>query len=48
MDKDDYSERCFYDPIKNIWIIPEDWIEESDDDWQVDPDGIGDLEDAMG
>lgn len=49
-----YPEECFYDPNKDIYIIPEEWLLDErtwkycGTDWQEDPDGIGDLEDAMG
>lgn len=26
MDYGSYSEECFFDPQKNVWFIPEDWI----------------------
>lgn len=27
MFRPDYLERCYFDPIKNAWFIPEDWEE---------------------
>ena len=44
MNNIDYPEKCYFDPEKNVWFIPEDW--EPND---LGLDGvIGDLEDAMG
>lgn len=25
MGREDYPERCFYDPVANVWLIPEEW-----------------------
>lgn len=57
MERPDYPINCYYDPQKNVWFIPENWIdpycdlseeelrEEFESNWWGD---IGDLEDAMG
>lgn len=28
----DYSEKSYFDPIKNTWLIPEDWLDEELDE----------------
>lgn len=28
MDNPDYPEKCYFDPNKNVWFIPETWDEE--------------------
>ena len=25
MDNPDYPEKCYFDPDKNVWFIPEEW-----------------------
>lgn len=40
MNNIDYPEKCYFDPEKNVWFIPEDW--------GPNDLGLGDLEDAMG
>ena len=39
-----YPYDCYFDPIENVWFIPEDW---EPDDLGLSGE-IGDLEDAMG
>lgn len=39
-----YPDDCYFDPIENVWFIPEDW---EPDDLGLSGE-IGDLEDAMG
>ncbi len=58
MNNPEYPEKCYFDPDKNIWLIPEDWEPDDlgfwciPDTWESDDLGldgnIGDLEDAMG
>lgn len=49
MNNPKYPEDCYYDPIEGVWFIPEDWESWAAEYWnQDDPDGIGDLEDALG
>ena len=47
-----YHEECYFDPSKDAWFIPVEWIdeidEEDEEDWMIDGPSIGDLEDAMG
>ena len=53
MDNPDYPEKCYFDPDKNVWLIPENWesdyresyYDDTEEYWGGD---IGDLEDAMG
>lgn len=47
MMRQDFSEESYFDPRKNVWFVPEVWEEELNEQFE-DPDGIGDLEDAMG
>lgn len=28
MNNPDYAEDCYYDPQKDVWLIPEDWKED--------------------
>jgi hypothetical protein len=28
MDNPDYPEKCYFDPNKNVWFVPETWDEE--------------------
>ena len=42
-----WKEQHYYDPTKDIWFIPEDWLEWSDNDYYEGGE-IGDLEDALG
>ena len=44
MDNPDYPEECYYDPVENVWFIPENW---EPDNLKLGGD-IGDLDDAMG
>ena len=58
MERPDYPEECYFDPVKNVWLIPETWIdpyadlsdeelkEEFEEQWYGCD--IGDLDDAMG
>lgn len=25
MDNPDYPEKCYFDPVKNVWFVPENW-----------------------
>ena len=47
MNRPDWKEGHYYDSSNDAWFIPETWEEELDEQFE-DPDGIGDLEDAMG
>lgn len=49
MEHEDYKEECYFDSTKNVWFIPEDWLETYSywDDTESWGD-IGDLDDAMG
>ncbi len=44
MDNPEYPEECYYDPVENVWFIPENW---EPDNLGLSGD-IGDLDDAMG
>ena len=58
MERPDYPEECYIDPVKNVWLIPETWIdpyaglsdeelkEEFEEQWYGCD--IGDLDDALG
>ncbi len=45
MDRPDYNENVYFDSRKNIWFIPEEWEDYSEEKYQGE---IGDLEDAYG
>ena len=49
MEREDFEDESYYDPIGNVWFVPEDW-EDIDANWEDPESGgdIGDLEDAMG
>lgn len=48
MERPDYQEKVLFDPVKNLWAIPQEWTlpesYEEENDWGE----IGDLEDALG
>lgn len=44
MNNPNYPDDCYFDPVENVWFIPEDW---EPDDLGLGGD-IGDLDDAMG
>jgi len=44
MNNPDYPDKCYFDPDKNVWFIPEDW---EPDNLELGGD-IGDLDDALG
>lgn len=48
MDNLSYSEESYFDPSKNCWFIPEDWLEWEENSEEFFGGDIGDLEDAMG
>ena len=48
MTNPNWNEECYFDPIKNVWFIPEWWETENELEDEFSGGDIGDLEDAMG
>ena len=48
MECEGYPNDCYFDPIKNVWLIPEWWETEKELEDEFSGGDIGDLEDAMG
>lgn len=44
MNNPNYPDDCYFDPVENVWFIPEDW---EPDNLGLGGD-IGDLDDALG
>lgn len=44
MNNPNYPDDCYFDPVENVWFIPEDW---EPDDLGLGGE-IGDLDDALG
>lgn len=50
MEKPWFGDKSYFDPIANVWFIPEKLEEDIDIYWEDPESGgdIGDLEDALG
>lgn len=46
MNNSDYPENCYYDPLKDVWFVPETWVTKSEE--EIDWMDIGDWDNKMG